>query len=180
MAKSFFGNWAADLSIAEGSHDYCMAVDMYGEQAAKRLVEVSNSEEVRDYYADLVIYMGGEHSEIVNRLKETGIQVNLVDGKLCEYFASIDAKLAEEISNAMTHAAWPTPDADTGKYLVSVNVDALKSRPGDARPEVAAVMEMVNLANLGKCDFSDESSLPTPEEVVELIGWLPKKFIGLL
>ena len=180
MAKSFFGNWAADLSIVADSFDYNQAVNMYGKQAAERLVEVSNSEEVRDYYADLVIYMGAEEEAIVARLKETGMQVNLVDEKICAWFSDIDEELDCEVQMAMAHTAWPTPDADTGKYLVSVNVDALKSRPGDARPEVAAVIEMVNLANHGKCDLMDESTLPSPEEVVELIGWLPKKFIGLL
>ena len=180
MAKSFFGKWAADLAIVEGTFDYNQAVEMFGNSAAQRLVEVSNSEEVRDYYADLVIYVGAQEAAIVERLKAIGLQVNLVDEKICEWFSDIDEKLNREVQMAMAHAAWPTPDADTGKYLVSVNVDALKSRPKDARPEVAAVIEMVNLANVGKCDLMDESTLPTPEEVVELIGWLPKKFDGLL
>lgn len=180
MAKSFFGNWAADLAVAEGTFDYNQAVEMYGEQAARSLVEISNSDMARDHYADLVIYFGSQEEAIVGRLKKTGVQINLVDEKLCAMFTNIDEKLNREVQMAMSHAAWPTPDADTGKYLVSVNVDALKSRPGDARPEVAAVIEMVNLANLGKCDLMDESTLPTPEEVVELIGWLPKKFVGLM
>lgn len=179
MAKSFWKNWCADIRMEKGDFDYnSIATNVSGE-VAEKLLELSNADNVVDAFTTCVMYMGANHHDLVERAEQYGVQFSTYDRALGALMLGVHPKMDAMIRGCNDNAAWPIQDAD-GKYIVGVNTDQLRNNGDQARAAVAVMMELIALHNAGKCDLQTGRDLPTEDEMVERIGWLKAKYVGLL
>ena len=179
MAKSFWKNWCADIRMERGDLDYKNIAANIDNDTAEKMLALSNSDNVVDTFTNCVMYMGGNHHDLVERAEQYGVQFSPYDRALGELMIGVHPAMDAMVHGCNDLATWPIQDADD-KYIIGVNTSQLKYGGDKARAAVAVMMELVALHNAGKCDLQTGRDLPTEDEMVERIGWLKAKNVGLL
>lgn len=179
MAKSFWKSWCADIRMDRGGFDYNHISSNVGSDVAEHLFTLSNSDAVVDAFTTEAMYLGGNHSDLVERAGQYGIQFSPYAPALGALMVGIHPALDTMIQGCNGYIAWPILD-EGDRFLVGVNTDQLRNGRDNARCAVATVMELVALHNSGKCDLRTGRGVPTEEEMAERVSWLKVSFVGLI